>query len=222
MRTLTKLTLALGLVFGLGLAGIPGDASAAPTAAYTWIATTGTGTPGGPTIDANIGDTLTLQVDIVTGACPLDCTIQWSLSPTFDEEGNDVLDVAVIGATAIPGGWFELGGSATLTESTPGNPGLISSWTEPADLFGTGGPVANQVFAVGTIQFTVMNNGVSTIDWLAQGGAVAGSFVQDQNGLNNFLRGNVSSTATVNAPEPGTTALLGLGLLGLVLGGRRK
>lgn len=219
MRTLTKLTMALALVLGLGLAGIPGDANALPSAQYTWIATSGTGSVGSNVISANIGDTLTLQIDVLAFATAGDEANSWSLSPTWDQDGNDVLDYMSHLANADPASWFDFS-VPFVSESTPGTEGFLASFTEPANFNFPVVPAQTTTFNAGTVTFTVVNNGVSTINWCGACGAVAQSFVANASFVNNFLRDAV--TATVNAPEPGTTAMLGLGLLGLVLGGRRK
>jgi len=215
------------------LVGMTKDAGATVTFSLVWIATSGTGVTGTNNIDAAIGDVLTLEIRMQT-----DQTLGGhGVSLNFDTDlGNELNLFASPGGKNFAGTTF---GTTTMTsnyaEIGPVTPGNESSGATGGRIntFNAGvltGPLFLPVgtYAVGTARFVangalgVQPDGPDVFVGLFNTG------VDDVlNNLNlaipigSLVFGNASVNSAV-IPEPGTASLLGLGLVGLVLAGRRS
>jgi hypothetical protein len=209
-------------------------ASASPTISLVWTGTTGTGTTGSDTIDASVGDVLALDIRI-----NVDSTGLSGAFVTLNYNGAELLALLGYGGSAQgPGG--------TGTEICPNPPNaagpdicavgtpsrtysaittsyyLTDTYNSLPNHLGqfnavkTGAPFAtNGVMTLGRAIFEVAGGTTSTIN------------VANVLGLDsvNDSAGNVfnpTASATVVIPEPTTAALLGLGVFGLAIAGRRR
>jgi hypothetical protein len=110
------------------------------------------------------------------------------------------------------------GGSATFTT---GNLGRGDGFAEVFDqLNGTAANVTVSTLLASTATLVAQAAGIVNVNWSLSPGLQLDFF-----GLTSVGNGGTApDTATTFTiiPEPGTAALLGLGMLGLVLGGRRR
>lgn len=198
-------------VTGLIALLVAGAASAAPTATLIWTATTGSGITGSSTIDAALGDTLTLDIqvmpdeNVLAAGVSLDyqsggSTIQLFYRPEFDgiveEVSENIFDITFPSASAgtTVGGYAYVPNSAV---TCPGPP------------------------ALGNLATGFCGNGSQGSQGIADdlGGGIVGSF---------FATGTTTITAPytlgqaqfVVIPEPATCGLLALGLGALALSQR--
>ncbi len=107
-----------------------------------------------------------------------------------------------------------------MTESASGgSTGLISSFG--AEITNPTLPAPAGTYHIGTAVFHVTANAATDgVDIIS--GIFAGvNFIANGSG-GNIKNSTLFGTASLNVPEPGTAALLGVGLLGLVLAGRRR
>lgn len=210
-------------------------ASAAPTISLVWTGTTGTGITGSSTIDANVGDVLALDIRI-----NVDNTGLSGAFVTLAYNGGELLALLGYG-----GGGQGPGGTGTEICPNPPNPA-------GPDICAVGSPTARTYSAITTSyyltdtynglpnhlgQFNAVKtgapfatNGVMTLGraiFEVAGGASSTVNVANVLGLDsvNDSAGNVfnpTASATVIIPEPTTAALLGLGVFGLAVAGRRR
>jgi len=172
---------------------------------------------------ATLVSAVAVALALAGSASAASITIQGSTSPgvnTYDivlsfTTGELVAGVAVaVDSTGLytgnftetfPGGFsIPLPGPGPIT---PGSTGIVSSWG--ASSFG---PQTGGTFTIGTVEITVgAGQFVNPIFTLADGVVTQGS---------GFVPTTLTGVTVI--PEPTTASLLGLGILGLVVAGRRS
>jgi hypothetical protein len=214
-------TLAVTVLTGLAALVVAGSASAIPSLSLVWSGSTGTGATGGSSIAAAVGDTLSL--DVVLTIDPTGFT-----GAQFDLLGSGGLTAAsntlIAGAggppecptppNLAPGTCF----SSTFKSFTPLMAGVTDagSSTVNYDMAGLTPEFVPQTMTIGRGKFIVSASGTVVLGFGGNpvgGAATDGSFVG---------HGGLTGTATAIVPEPGTAALMGLGLAALGVAGRRR
>ena len=150
---------------------------------------------------------------------------------------NIFADVAILGVNNLPAGGgvvnsvgdgFSFGTVDLLTQNVIPGFGL-SLAINSMQVFYTGSNIAISVSGLGTVQtqnlpFLLSFDPINPITIVMSsanlsGLTTAGGFVT---GFNATGTGNIAGTRGADVPEPGTLSMLGIGLLGLALGARRK
>ena len=226
MRILSSFVLMAGMVFVLAA---PQQAAASSIDLVpiggSATCTAGSGTGGEDACTGGVGDTLNFAITMTIDAVG---TNAWSIDLAWDQGLENALDVtaanpattyvrgfanpspppAIIGYTALPG-------DLVTQESDAGQEG--HHWSMAGgiaqDLTLT---IANTSFRAGTATFSIGSTDETTITlgFFRTDGAVMGS------SASAFITPGFGSWVINQVPEPGTSLLMGLGLLGLVMGGR--
>ena len=227
MWALSGKILALGMLTGLvGLGGFARDASAGATVDLLFVGLNSNPIAATNTVTVGSGDVLTMAVRMSNDQT----LISAFFSLNYDLDGDDELDVQ--SATQWGGVVINEAGSdffAPLTELSPITAtfvgpfqGLSTNLALPRPLPSPGS------YQMGTVTWRVNagvnDDGVDILSFVNPGvdGFLDGfgNLIDGQGGSSNLI---ALHSATVNfIPEPGTASLLGLGLVGLVLMGRRS
>jgi len=229
-------TLALALAVSMAaLFGFASSASADATIDLIWGSTTNTDPAGlaglGTTaITAAAGDHVGLEIYITAGTEGLS---SYGISLAFDDQVQVLHPPteyglkATVTCTPFPACFFD---SPTMTPFTPGVSSVI-----PAPPGGTGfvytfeaGTLGNGLldtfgpFKIGEVWFQVQSTVATDGQDIASGFFNVGADGAYDNASQPVTMIFGGAAVDAFAPEPGTTALLGLGLLGLTLAGRRN
>jgi hypothetical protein len=238
MRTLTKALLVAGMVAAFSMLGAT-VAGASATGSLVWVGTTGTGTTGSDSIDAQVGDVLTIDLFYTTDAAGVKAI---AVTLDFDYDLEDELDLvsateynskATYNCSPFPTCYISFGpelsnfnpGVSGSQESSAAQKGSVNTFEQQ-----TGGTGPNgTTIRIGTVVFTVTAN-VNTDGDL--NGDLEMSFLSPPDGYLTNALGFVGPNDLPNAgwipgfavvaPEPGTFALIGLGVLGIAYAGRKN
>lgn len=216
-----------------GLSGMASDAAATVTFSLVWQTTTGAGVTGGSAIDAAPGDVLTLGL-VMTNEQTLG---SHAVSLMFDTDLGNELNLynpngganwsgTTYGTSTMTSTYAPIApigsGGLTVYESTSAIPGRIHSFHSILEIWGP--PfLPTGTYLVGTARFvanTVTADGADVFAGLFNPG-IDGVF--DEIGFELPTNALVFGSASVNPiPEPDTAALVGLGLVGIVVVARRR
>jgi hypothetical protein len=208
---------------GLVALALAGTATAAPSVAFTFTGTTGTGATGGDTIDALPGDVITMVMSITGDANGLSFTgvsMQWD--PLALTAASSVECPSALNSSILPDGSCLKNGLpdfSTIYNNSLQPGAAIDNVTGTTDQFTASAiPGASGVFTLftGQIEFTAVGAGSHVVSTFYQPGLDS---INDN--LGNTFAVNTSGTINV-VPEPGTAGLMGLGLLALGMVGRRR
>ena len=222
MRILNSFLLMAGMAFVLAVAP-QASATSVDLVQFggTAVCDTGTGVCTG-----GVGDTLKFAITIEVDAAGVNA---WSVDLAWD---TDLANALTLDAHAAPTTFYRgfvdpgppqvtIGYQVLDSTATQQSSPLQSGYVRQAsggitDNFNI--TVSNTSFRAGTATFT--------IDGTAETDVKLGFFLGDGNGMGNsasaFITPSFGSWIINQTPEPGTTLLMGLGLLGLALAGRRK
>jgi len=233
------------------LVGMTKDAGANVTFSLVWSSTTGTGIVGSDTIFADAGDVLTLQIRLTNDQGVGGHGVSLNFDTDLGNELNFFAAGSGCHPAGCTGGGWEWAGSTYGTTAMasqyarinngmgPGSAGPPNDVNRDSTGAVTGrintyesgvlsGPLflPNGTSVVGTARFVATGNVITDGADLFLGLFNTG-VDEVLNNLNlpiGTTAGVTYGTASINAvviPEPGTVSLLGLGIVGLVLAGRR-
>lgn len=218
-----RLLAAFSFTASLALALLSSQARAGATVDLLFVGLNGAPIAATNTITAPVGDTLTMAIRMRNDE-PLSLSI---FSLNYDLDGDDELDVVAafqwLGVSIGKSGTAFYGPVAPLQPSTAtfvgSFQGVSSNFAAPRLLPPVGGVFAGG-YQMGTIVWKVNagvnNDGADIISGILDVG-VDGFFDAAFNTIDTSVLFNA---ATVNIPEPGTAALVSLGLLGFALATR--
>jgi hypothetical protein len=209
-------TLAVAAITGLVALAVAGVASAAPSVSLVWTGTTGSGTTGGSSIDAAPGDTLTLDMLVITDAAgTTGVALSYDVSASgvvsaYTRPGIDSINTSVVWDFQGSAGNTIAPASATYTGA-----GLtfISGVTCPA---ATGNLAAGFCGDLVVGLLTASQTGTDV------GGGIIGSFGTLPGSMTGPHTFTIAQATFEVVPEPATGGLLALGLGALAFIGRRR
>ena len=159
-----------------------------PDVAIVWTASNGSGVPGSPHIEAEVGDQLTATVYLTAGSEGIQ---SYNVSVSFDTELADELDL--VSATGFLPADFDVaigGNPASTQESSLSVPGQVVGFAAAADGL-MAGPTESR-FAIGEIVFeanTPVKDGIDILpDLSVQGSSIRSITFVDQT-ASALLRG---------------------------------
>jgi hypothetical protein len=176
-----------------------------------------TGGTGGTAIVANASDLLSFDISVDVDAAGV-ATLAFGLS-WFDDANSDLVGTTWAAGTVFSS--FAPVTSANLTAPTApsvnGGTGVISNigWVPSSP---TGPFITSTNVFLGTVVFHVQ----TTLANVAGTGFFDANFAIASDGALNLITPNFSVFTTNPVPEPGLATLMGLGLLGLALAGRKQ
>ena len=221
---LVTFLMALLLITG----GLPGSAFASEVNLVpiggTATCTSGGGTGGEDVCTGAAGDTLTFATTMDIDAAG---TNAWHIDLAWDQGLENALELTAVNpTTSFVNGFanpspppttigYNYVGIASVQESNAVQGGHVYGVTGAVaqDLSLT---IASTSFRAGTVTFSIdtANQTAVSLGFFRTDGAVMG------NSASQFITPGFGSWVINQVPEPGTSLLMGLGLLGLVMGGR--